>query len=246
METTVDALLNRRIALEQPKKGFRVAVDTLLLAAAMDARTGERVLDLGCGVGGAMLALAVRVQGLTVNGLEIQPEIADLACANIKRNRLEDRMEVFTGDVTHLPGPVLFAYDHVMMNPPFHDAATHETSPDDSKRIATSGTMEEMEMWIISAARCLRQNGAMVMIHRADRLDEILNYMRPHFGEAEVIPLLPKEGEPEKRILLRSRKGVGARHVACRPITLHRKSGGYTDEMEAILKHNRPIDFIRG
>lgn len=244
METTVDAILNRRIQVEQPKKGFRVSVDTILLAAAVGARTGEKAVDLGCGVGGAMLALAVRVHGLTVNGLEIQPEIADLARANIKRNTFEDRMEVLTGDVTFLPGPLLFCYDHVLMNPPYHDAEKHDPSPDESKKIATMGTMDEMEMWIISAARCLKITGILTMIQRADRLDEILGYMKPHFGEVEAIPLLPKAGEEPKRVLMRAKKGEGARHIACRPLTLHRSSGGYTDELDAILKHNKPIDFM--
>lgn len=245
METTVDAILNRKVQVEQPKKGFRVAVDTILLAAAVGARANEKAVDLGCGVGGAMLALAVRVEGLTVNGLEIQPEIADLARANIKRNRLEGRMEVLTGDVTYLPGPLLFCYDHVMMNPPYNDPEKSDPSPDESKRIATTATMDELEMWIVSAARCLKQTGILTMIYRADRLDEVLGYMQPHFGETEIIPLLPKTGEDAKRLILRSRKGEGARHVSCRPITLHRSSGGYTDEVDAILKHNRPIEFTR-
>ena len=245
METTVDALLNRRVTVEQPKKGFRVSVDTILLAAAVTGRSGEKAVDLGCGVGGAMLALAVRVPGLIVNGLEIQPEIADLARANIKRNTFEDRMEVLTGDVIHLPGPLLFGYDHVMMNPPFHDAEKSDPSPDESKRIATIGTTDELEIWVISAARCLKLTGVLTMIMRADRLDEVLSYMKPHFGEVEVIPLLPKKDEDAKRIILRSRKGEGARHVGCKPMIMHRSAGGYTDEMDAILKHNRPIEFTR-
>jgi tRNA1(Val) A37 N6-methylase TrmN6 len=245
METTIDALLNRRVTVEQPKTGFRVAVDTILLAAAVWARTGEKALDLGCGVGGAMLALAVRVNGLNVHGLEIQPELADLCRANIKRNNMENRMDVFTGDVTYLPGNVLFCYDHVMMNPPYHDKAKHDASPDESKAVATTQTMEELEMWIISAARCLKLSGMMVMIHRADRLEEILSYMKPHFGETEVIMLLPKEKETAKRFLMRSKKGEGAKHIPCRPLIIHRTNGGYTDEMEAILKHNRPVDFMK-
>jgi tRNA1(Val) A37 N6-methylase TrmN6 len=245
METTIDALLNRRVIVEQPKTGFRVAVDTILLAAAVQARTGEKVLDLGCGVGGAMAALAMRVHGLIVHGLEIQPELADLCRANIQRNNFGDRMEVITGDVTYLPGQVLFTYDHVMMNPPYHDKDKHDASPDASKDIAHAQTMEELEMWVISAARCLKLSGMLIMIHRADRLEEILGYMKPHFGETEVIQLLPKEKEPAKRFLLRAKKGEGAKHIACRPMIIHRPNGGYTDEMEAILKHNRPIEFMR-
>src|ERR1700730_17094697 len=99
METTLDALLNRRVMVEQPKKGFRVALDTLLLAAAVVARPGGKVIDLCWGVGRALMALAVRVHELVVNVLEIQPEIAEMCRRNIARNRFEDRMEVTTGDV---------------------------------------------------------------------------------------------------------------------------------------------------
>jgi tRNA1(Val) A37 N6-methylase TrmN6 len=244
METTVDAILNRRLTVEQPKKGFRVAVDTLLLAAAVQARTGEKALDLGCGVGGAMLALGVRVPGLVVNGLEIQPEIAEICRNNVKRNHYEDRMEVTTGDVTFLPGPLLFCYDHVMMNPPYHEAEKHDPSPDENKRIANTAPGGDLEIWITSAARCLKMSGLLVMIHKADRQDEILNAMQPYFGETEIMPLLPKKGEEPKRIVLRSRKGEGAKPIPCRPMILHRAEGGYTDEVDAILRHGRPLDFV--
>jgi tRNA1(Val) A37 N6-methylase TrmN6 len=244
METTLDALLNRRVMVEQPKKGFRVALDTLLLAAAVVARPGEKVIDLGCGVGGAMLALAVRVHELVVNGLEIQPEIAEMCRRNIARNRFEDRMEVTTGDVTHLPGPLLFCHDHVMMNPPYHEAAKHDASPDESKSIANTEPMGELEMWIISAARSMKMSGILALIHRADRLDEILGYMKPYFGRTEILPFLPKENEPPKRVLIRARKGMGAEPVHCRPLIVHRQSGGYTDDIESALKQARPLEFI--
>jgi len=250
METTIDALLNRRVQVEQPKKGFRIAIDTILLAAAVKARVGERVLDLGCGVGGAMLALAARVHKLAIDGLEIQPELVELCQKNIQRNNLTETLQVIKGDVIHLPGEVLFLYDHVMINPPYHEADKHDASPDASKSIANteapakSGHMSPLEMWVISAARCLKQSGIMVMIHRADRLDEILGYMKPMFGDVEILPLLPKVGEEAKRVVIRARKGEGATPIPCRPLALHRPSEGYTDETDAILKHAKPLEFV--
>jgi len=245
METSIDAILNRRLMVEQPKRGFRVAVDTMLLAAAVGGRIGEKALDLGCGVGGAMLALGVRVPGLVVNGLEIQPEIADLARSNIKRNTFEDRMEVTTGDVTFLPGHLLFCYDHVLMNPPFHESERHAASPDENKRIASIAPGGDLEIWVTSAARCLKMSGILVMINRADRQEEILNVMKPYFGDTDVMHLLPKKGESPKRILLSARKGEGANPMLCRPMILHRESGGYTDELDAILRHGKPLHFVR-
>ncbi len=245
METTIDAILNRRLMVEQPKSGFRIAVDSIILAAAVLARTGEKALDLGCGVGGAMLALGVRVPGLNVHGLEIQPEIAEIARGNIKRNRYEDRMQVTTGDVTFLPGELLFCHDHVMANPPYHQLEKHDPSPDESKAIATMTAENALEIWITSAARCLKITGIFTMIHRADRLDEILKAMEPYFGDTEIIPLLPKEGEEAKRILLHAPKGQGAKPVKCRPLVLHRKNGGYTNEVESLVRQATPLTFMK-
>ena len=245
METSIDAILNRRLTVEQPKKGFRVAIDTIIMPAAVYARTGEKALDLGCGVGGAMLALGVRVMGLRVDGLEIQPEIADICRNNVIRNHYEDRMEVTTGDVTFLPGHLLFKYDHVMMNPPYHESEKNDAPPDESKRIASIAPGGDLEIWVTSAARCLKMTGIMVMINRADREEEILNVMKPYFGDTEIMHLLPKKDEAPKRILLRAQKGEGANPVLCRPMVLHRAAGGYTDELDAILRHGKPLDFMR-
>lgn len=85
MEVTEDSLLGGRVRLLQPRHGYRVALDPVLLAAAVPARAGESVLDLGCGVGAAALCLATRVPGVRVEGLELQPLNAELAVRNIDR-----------------------------------------------------------------------------------------------------------------------------------------------------------------
>ena len=73
LETTEDALLGGRVRLLQLRRGYRVAVDSVLLAASVEASAGARILDLGCGTGAVALCLAARVPGVTVVGLELQP-----------------------------------------------------------------------------------------------------------------------------------------------------------------------------
>ena len=102
MNTTLDGLLDRRVTLEQPAEGYRVAVDTVLLAAAVPIETGQKALDLGCGVGGAMLCLACRVPGITITGIEIQDELTQLCRANIARNTFATGLDVVQGDVARL------------------------------------------------------------------------------------------------------------------------------------------------
>src|SRR6266568_5268123 len=89
-ETTLDAALGGRLELRQPRRGHRFGHDALLLAAATAARPGEHAVDLGAGVGAAGLALAIRVPGLSVTLVEIDPQLAALAAGNIVRNHLAD------------------------------------------------------------------------------------------------------------------------------------------------------------
>lgn len=103
METTDDVILDGRVKLTQPKEGYRAAVDPVLLAASVRAQAGEKALDLGCGVGAAMLCLGTRVDGLAIDGLELQSELADLARANVAANGFAERMAVYTGDLLDPP-----------------------------------------------------------------------------------------------------------------------------------------------
>ena len=89
---TADRLLGGRVSLRQPAKGYRAAIDPILLAAAV-AYGDRRVLDVGCGVGTAAICLATRITECRVTGLEIQPELAALARDNAAENGLAGRVE---------------------------------------------------------------------------------------------------------------------------------------------------------
>src|SRR5690349_12697346 len=99
MALTEDALLDGRVHLLQPRRGYRVAVDAVLLAAAVHPRAGERVLDLGAGVGAVGLCLARRVPDCTIVGVELQPALADLARRNAALNGLGDRLQILVHDL---------------------------------------------------------------------------------------------------------------------------------------------------
>jgi tRNA1(Val) A37 N6-methylase TrmN6 len=234
MDTTLDGLLDRRITLEQPKDGFRVAVDTVLLAAAVPAKAGERAGDFGCGVGGAMLCLGARVPGVAVTGIEIQDELVMLARNNIARNKIP-KCNLIQGDVTRLTDEEV--YDHVMMNPPYHDEARHDVSSDAGKRIANTEKDGDLALWIGAAKRALKKMGTLTVIHRADRGEEILGHLGTVFGKMAILPVFPKAGTAPKRIIIRAYKDAQCGVVESPGLILHKDGGGYTDEAEAVLRH---------
>ena len=80
--TTRDAFLGGRVVLRQPRDGYRAATDPVFLAAACPAKSGDHVLELGCGVGAAALCLAARVARVQILGVERQADYATLACEN--------------------------------------------------------------------------------------------------------------------------------------------------------------------
>lgn len=240
-EYTRDAFLGGRLTLEQPAGGFRAGSDAVLLAAAVPAAAG-RVLEAGCGVGAVMLCLARRVPEVKVTGLELQPELAALARRNVEANALGDRVTVVEGSL-HRPPPGLLdqPFDHAFANPPFFAAGRHEVSPVATRALARSegeeaGTLAAWTGFLLSA---VRPGGTITMIHRAERLDEIMALL----AGAVVLPLLPGAGRPPKRVLVRAVRGFSGPADLRPGFVLHRPDGGYTSAAEAILRHGEPLVF---
>ena len=139
-ETSDDAVLGGRLVLRQPRKGHRVGHDAILLAAACSVRPGEHLADLGAGVGAAGLAVARRLDDVTVTLVEIEDDLVQLAGINAARNNLASRVHAVCLDVAARPaaftaaGLAAGSVDHVLMNPPFN--AAHNPSPDRRRRLA--------------------------------------------------------------------------------------------------------------
>ncbi len=175
---TEDAFLGGRLRLRQFKSGHRAGHDAMLLAAATSARSSDRVVDLGAGVGAAGLALAKRVPGVELVLVEIDAALAELARGNATANAIA--AEILVLDVTSGAGEFADAglspdsVDVVLMNPPFNDAARHRASPDKAREIAHVATDATLESWIHAARRILKSGGVLSMIWRADGLAELL------------------------------------------------------------------------
>jgi tRNA1(Val) A37 N6-methylase TrmN6 len=233
-------VLNRRVRLYQPVGGFRTSMDSVLLAAACPAQAGDRVLDLGCGVGGAGLCVMARVPDIFLTGIELQADHAALAGENAVLNAVQDRAAFIAGDIRDDRAGERF--DHVICNPPYLEAGTHTPSPDAARAIANGHVDEgDIKDWIDAAFDQLFSGGTLTMIHRADMVDKIIRAMGKRFGAVEIIPLWPHAGEAARRVIVRAIKD--RRSPACiHPgIILHAPGGAYTDAANSVLRDMAPI-----
>jgi tRNA1(Val) A37 N6-methylase TrmN6 len=237
LPSSEDALLGGRIRLRQPLHGYRVAIDPVLLAAAVPAAAGDGVLDIGCGVGAASLCLAARVANCRITGLETERALVRLANDNAALNGCADRVAAIVGDLLDPPprlAPASFA--HVMANPPFleRDAATLPRHP--GKAAATMEGAADLAAWLDFALAMLLPKGSLTIIHRADRIEHVLAGLAGRVGEIVVFPLWAGAGKAAKRVIVRARKGVATPTRLAPGLALHETDGRFTVAAEAILR----------
>jgi tRNA1(Val) A37 N6-methylase TrmN6 len=236
-QLTEDAFLGGRLRLKQPAEGYRAAIDPVLLAAAVPAETGERVVDLGCGVATAGLCLITRVPAVEVTGLELQTTLVDLAKSNARLNGCAGQLQVLAGDVADPPAELVpGSYDHAMLNPPYLEPGTGRVSAHELRRLATVEGSAGLDSWLACGLSLLRPRGSITVIHRADRLHRILGRLAADCGDLAVFPLWPRQGEGAKRVLVQARKGSAGPLRFLPGLALHDTDGGYTPQAEAVLR----------
>lgn len=244
-DVTEDRLLDGQISLLQPRRGYRAGMDAALLAAACDVPEGARVLEAGCGAGGALLAAAARRPTASFTGVERNPVAAALARDNVRRNRMEDRIVVLDGDVSAGFGKLERPpFDAVMANPPFFDDPGALRAPDPAKRgawMADGG----LKAWTHFLSKAVREGGTITVIHRADRLADILALLAPKAGSFQVRPVQPHADAPAKRVIVRAVK-TGKAPLALLPaLVLHPREGAqHTPEAEAILRGRASLPWL--
>jgi tRNA1(Val) A37 N6-methylase TrmN6 len=243
-ELSDDAVLGGRLRLLQPQRGHRFGHDAILLAAAVAARSGERAIELGAGVGAAGLALAARVKGLSVALVEIDPMLAGLAAENAKRNGLGDRVTAHCLDVSApdtafaAAGLVPASFDHVVINPPFNDPARHNASPDPDRDAAHMG--RSLAGWLATARGLLRHQGLLTLIFRADALAHVLACVDADFGAIAIAPIYPQPNRAAIRVIVSAIKDARG-PLALRPGLLLNDNGHPTAAAEAILRHGAAL-----
>ena len=250
--TTLDRLLGGHLELEQPAAGsHRAGLDPIMLAAAVAAAPGERIADLGAGVGTAGLAACRRLDSVYATLVEIDEGLAALARRNAERNGLGERVVVLAADIAapaaarQAAGLEPESFDQVIVNPPFHPPGRVRVPPGQAKARAYVQAAD-LDRWVRTATALLKPQGILTLIHRADALGELLAAFSGRFGAIAVKPLHPRRHAAATRIIIRATKASRAPLVLLPGLVLHPEGeNGYTAEADAILR-GAALDMTAG
>jgi tRNA1(Val) A37 N6-methylase TrmN6 len=237
-----DSLLGGRVTLRQPKDGYRVALDPVLLASAIGALKGESVLDLGAGVGAASLCLAARVKDIHITGIEVDRTYVRCAFDNVVKNNMRGLVEILHGDLLS-PPPRLSpgSYSHVMANPPFFENGKGRASPISGRNQANIEGEANLESWVKFCLNMVKVKGTVTFIHLPERLDQLLSLFYGKLGNIKIFPFWSGGGKPAQRVVVQGTKGLQGGLTLCAGITLHTSTGAYTAEAEELLRHAQGI-----
>ncbi len=244
-DLTRDDFLNGVLQIYQPRHGYRAATDPIFLAASCPVQAGQSVLELGCGVGTASLALGKRVSPVELVGVERQADYAELARRNAQAANVP--LEIIVADLATLTNHTTRSFDHVIANPPYFTTGGG-TEATDQGREAARREDTALSDWVSCAQKRLKPHGWLTLIHITERLPEILAALHAaKFGAISILPLQSRAGQAAKRVVIRARKLAKTPAMLCAPFLIHagqshEKDGDdYSDAAQDVLRKGAAI-----
>lgn len=237
-----DHLLGQRLSLYQRQDGHRFGIDAVLLAAGVSAYQGDKVLEVGCGVGAALFCLGTRVPGLWLTGVERESSLVTLARKNAFKNGFGDTSSLLQGDIFDKSLDLEpQSFDHVMTNPPFIEGNQTLSQSALKARAYHADEGKCLKDWVRACLKYTKPRGTFSLIHRADHLDKLIQGLTGRVGDLKILPLASKQGRAPKRVIVTGRKGVNNPCTLLFPLLVHEQDGTYTDQAREILEKGQGL-----
>ena len=217
--------------------GFPLGTDSVLLSDfARGSGRIRRVADLGCGAGVLTVLLLQKLPASTAFGIEIQPDAADACRENLKLNGLSDRAEIRCGDLRERGDlPEAGSFDLVVSNPPYFASGSGYTAPEESRAAARDERFCTLEDVCRTAAYLCRWGGSFAVVHRPERLSELLCAMTASGVEPKRLRLVsPRADRAPSLVLVEGRRGGNPGLTIEPPLVLQDDSGADSKEIQRI------------
>lgn len=229
----VDDLQRSGLHIIQDPAGFCFGMDAVLLAGYAAAPAGGRVLDLGTGTGIVPLLMSARTRAAQLTGLELQAKYADMAARSVALNRLEERISIVEGDIRR--ADAIFApasFDVVTSNPPYMTAGRGLVNPRGEAAAARHELFCTFDDVARAAEKLLRGGGHLYLVHRPQRLPELMTTLRQHRLEPKRMRLVyPYLEAPANMVLLDCTKDGRPELKVEKPLIIYQAPGVYREEI---------------
>jgi tRNA1(Val) A37 N6-methylase TrmN6 len=241
-DLTKNNILDGNLSLYQPKFGFRIGIDSILLASSVN--NYSKCIEFGTGAGIILVYLSKKFPDSKILGIEKNSELVNLAKKNLKENKINKSCaEVIQNDLYDN----LFLktnnnkYDRVIMNPPYFSPNKVLLSNNISK--VSARYEHDINKWFIAAYKKLKPRGYLNFIFRTESLDLILSSLYPQWGEIKIYPLWPKINIKSKLMIVQAKKNVKSGVQILPGLVLHNNDGSYTKACNNILRYKSFIEL---
>lgn len=235
---TLERLLDGRLKILQPSRGYRFSIDALLLASFFRERPGDQILEIGPGCGIISLILALRNPTVRLTGIEIQEELADLARRNVAMNGLTDRIDIQTGDIRQIAQRLPpSSFDAVLFNPPYRRLLSGKVNPNRQKAVARHEVEGSFADFLRGARPVLKPAGRVVFIYPAPRCAAAIYHLRHEKIEPKRMRLVHSYADSEAQfILVEGIKEGGEELHILPPLFVYKEGKEYSAEMKTIFQ----------
>ena len=237
----IDDLEFNGLKIIQNKNGFCFGMDSVLLSDfAKNMRKNSKVIDLGTGTGIINILLSGKTTAKELVGVEVQEEVADMAKRSVKLNGVEGKIEILNKNILDLKNIYNKGYfDVVVTNPPYKKINTGLINEENKKMISRHEITANLRDFIHISSYLLKDHGEFFMVHRPERLVDILWTMREEKIEPKKIKFVyPNENKKTNLVLIKGVKNGNSFLEFEDNLYVYNQNGNYTDEILKIYGKN--------